>query len=146
MIDKALLFRLHDDENVAAQEQIVNQLTMSPDGRLRASPQTSANNTEMSLIPREPTAQFSFTVLLRKCYNHLEQLRYKLQLQTYAQCTNNEWLLVAIFMDKILFFIYFIIVFFSLITIFKWKISKTPFFRLCFSDNLTYLKKIYNSI
>jgi len=112
-------FKLHDDENVAAQEQIVNQLTMSPESRLRASPQTSADNTEMTLITREPTAPFSFTVLLRKCYNHLEQLRYKLQLQTYSQCTKNEWLLVAIFMDKILFFIYLIIVFFTLITIFK---------------------------
>ena len=34
---------------------------------------------------------YSFTKLLKKIYEHMEQVRYRMQKDTYKQCTNNEW-------------------------------------------------------
>ncbi len=81
------------------------------------------NSTEIEAT--QPTTSSSFqnkynlTKLLKAIYNHMEQLRYKMQIEMYKKCTTNEWLLVAILIDKILFFIYCFIVILCTTTLFK---------------------------
>ncbi len=69
---------------------------------------TTTNNKELIL-----------TKMLKKTMIHLEQLRYKLQRETYKTCKNNEWLLVGILFDKIFFLIFCSIILISTMTIFK---------------------------
>jgi hypothetical protein len=69
---------------------------------------TTNNNKELIL-----------TKMLKKTMIHLEQLRYKLQRETYKTCKNNEWLLVGILFDKIFFLIFCSIILISTMTIFK---------------------------
>lgn len=77
-------------------------------------------------VPRLPAADESscsskttLTRLLKKIYDHIEQIRYAIQKDTYRRCVNNEWLLVGTLMDKMLFIAYFSIVIICTTVIFK---------------------------
>ena len=65
------------------------------------------------------TNKYSISQSLKRVYDHMEQLRLMLQRDTYRRCANNEWLLVAALVDKLLFFAYCGIVVFTTINIFK---------------------------
>lgn len=77
-------------------------------------------------VPRLPAADESsgsskttLTRLLKKIYDHIEQIRYGIQKDTYRRCVNNEWLLVGTLMDKMLFIAYFSIVIICTTVIFR---------------------------
>jgi hypothetical protein len=121
-------FKVHDDENVAVQEHISSQLVMSPidddvtirhrESNSNSLPVATAVTTNSQ--SNEPVKQsFTLTKLLKKTMIHLEQLRYKMQKETYKKCKNNEWLLVGVLADKIFFLIYCSIIIISTMTIFK---------------------------
>lgn len=126
-----MLQRVHDDENIAVQEHINSQLVISPldetvtfrnrNGETDLEPTTSNTQTESEVKPAEPTNKpsLNLTKLLKTTLGHMEQLRYKLQRDTYKKCKNNEWLLVGILMDKICFLIYCSIIIISTMSIFK---------------------------
>jgi hypothetical protein len=61
----------------------------------------------------------SLTRVLKKIHEHVDQMRYRMQKDTYKRCTNNEWLLVGTLVDRILFFTYCSIVIFCTMAIFK---------------------------
>lgn len=61
----------------------------------------------------------TLTRLLKNIYDHIEQIRYGIQKETYRRCVNNEWLLVGTLIDKILFFAYCSIVIVCTLVIFK---------------------------
>lgn len=65
------------------------------------------------------SSKMTLTCLLKSIYDHMEQIRYRIQRDTFLQCACNEWLLVGTLVDKILFFIYCSIVIFCTLTIFK---------------------------
>jgi hypothetical protein len=120
---------MHDDEKITINENITSQLIMSSidpnaDIRIRDSnSETSSNENNQTTLPNNerPTreADMNFTRLLTKMYNHMDQLRYRMQRETFKKCTNNEWLLVATLVNKILFLTYFMIIFFTTKAIFK---------------------------
>lgn len=67
----------------------------------------------------DPTRKYNFTKLLKKIYEQMDQLKYKMQRDTYRNCINNEWMLIGTLLDKVLFFVYCGIVIFTTMTIFK---------------------------
>ena len=93
-----------EEENDDSRPKITKSTSELPNGNIR---QSSSN-------------KFGFTKLLKKIYDHLEHIKYKLQIETYRKSTNNEWLLVALLIDKILFLAYCLIVIISTMTIFKY--------------------------
>lgn len=128
-------FKAHDDEVVAVQDHINSQLVMSElDENLTVRDRTdlegeNLNENESSVMPTGSTgtttatsagrSNLTLTKLLKKTLNHMEQLRYKMQKETYKKCKNNEWLLVGILMDKIFFLIYCSVIIISTMSIFK---------------------------
>lgn len=126
-------FKVHDDEAIAVQEHINSQLVMSPidedvtirnresnsTTRLDSGATATATNTPTAQHTNEAKQSFTLTKLLKKTMIHLEQLRYKMQKETYKKCKNNEWLLVGVLADKIFFLIYCSIIIISTMTIFK---------------------------
>ena len=62
---------------------------------------------------------YDLTKVLKKIYNQMDQLKYRMQKDTYRRCINNEWMLVGTLVDKILFFVFCGIVLFSTRSIFK---------------------------
>ena len=56
---------------------------------------------------------------LKVIYDNIDQIRYKVQIDTYNSCKDNEWLLVGVLIDKILFFVYCTIVISSTLSIFR---------------------------
>ena len=85
--------------------------------RSPAAAEDEANGSQEAASNSNP--KHSFTKLLKNIYEHMDQIRYRLQKDTYKRCTNNEWLLVGTLVDKILFFAYCSIVIFCTMTIFK---------------------------
>lgn len=85
-----------------------NESSVMPTGSTGTTTATSAGRSNLTL-----------TKLLKKTLNHMEQLRYKMQKETYKKCKNNEWLLVGILMDKIFFLIYCSVIIISTMSIFK---------------------------
>lgn len=82
--------------------------------------QSAKNASDKTTSSRSVDARkFNLSKLLRKVYDHMEQLRYRMQRETFKQCVNNEWLLVGTLVDKILFFTYCSIVIFCTLTIFS---------------------------
>lgn len=65
------------------------------------------------------SSKTTLTRLLKNIYDHIEQIRYGIQKDTYRRCVNNEWLLVGTLVDKVLFFAYCSIVIFCTLVIFK---------------------------
>ena len=59
--------------------------------------------------------------LLKKVYEHTQQIRFNYQRYSYLNNINNEWLLIATIIDRILFLIYTGIILFSTFTILKTK-------------------------
>ncbi len=59
--------------------------------------------------------------LLKKTYDHMVQIRDNYQKYGYNENINNEWLLVAHFLDRFLFLVYCFIVTISTFTILKTK-------------------------
>lgn len=116
------------DDTVVVQEHINSQLVMSeidPDVLIRNRDQSSnANSNGEDQEPNDEqnlqnNRNLNFTKLLKKIYEHIEQVRYGLQRDTYKRCTHNEWLLVGTLIDKILFFLYCSIVIICTFTIFR---------------------------
>ena len=56
-----------------------------------------------------------------KVYEHTQQIRFNYQRYSYLNNINNEWLLIATIIDRILFLIYTGIILFSTFTILKTK-------------------------
>ena len=74
--------------------------------------QTEANNPNVS--------SYTLSKLLKMIYGHMDQLGYTYQKENYRVCVNNEWLLIGVILDKILFFVYCSIVIFATMIIFKY--------------------------
>lgn len=93
--------------------------------------ETANNSLNSSLVQPEPSttrpnrlnsdssSKMTLTRLLKNIYDHMEQIRYRLQRDTYKRYVNNEWLLVGTLVDKILFFVYCSVVIFCTLSIFK---------------------------
>jgi hypothetical protein len=64
--------------------------------------------------------KYELSTVLRKIYNQIDQLKYRMQRDTYKRCINNEWMLVGTLIDKILFLAYCLIVIVSTNSIFKY--------------------------
>ena len=54
--------------------------------------------------------KYEFTRLCKSIHEQLAQLNDRMQVETFKACTRNEWLLVAILMDKVFFLVYCFIV------------------------------------
>ena len=63
---------------------------------------------------------YDLSRVLKNIYNQIDQLKYRLQRDTYRRCINNEWMLIGSLVDKILFFTYCIVVIVSTNLIFKY--------------------------
>jgi hypothetical protein len=118
------------DENVTLEEHINAELVMSPidqEASVRArdvrSDETELLNKNVisSGANRGDTKNYDLTRLLKKIYAHMEQLKYTFQRDTYELCKNDEWLFIALLIDKILFFFYCAIVVFATLSIFKYN-------------------------
>ncbi len=59
--------------------------------------------------------------LFKKIYEHMQQIRYNYQRQSYKNNINNEWLLIASIFDRIFFLIYTFIILFSSFAILRTK-------------------------
>ena len=59
--------------------------------------------------------------LFKKVYEHIQQIRFNYQRYSYKHNINNEWLLIATIIDRILFLIYTGIILLSTFTILKTK-------------------------
>lgn len=119
-------FKVHDDEVIAVHEHVNSQLVMdSIDDdvvvRNRSSnpEKNEPNETNEVNEHTEQHKRTNLTKVLKKIYENIEQIRYRMQIDTYNTCKNNEWLLVGTLFDKILFFVYCTIVIFSTFTIFR---------------------------
>lgn len=126
---------------MANQEQITNQLVEPADdgasiyqdlvvARPAGENTIGQQSATRSAATDEPNSQQdtdvskqSLTKLLKRIHEHMEQIRYRMQKETYKNCTSNEWLLVGSLVDKILFFVYCSIVIFCTLTIFRNWIS-----------------------
>lgn len=99
------------DSNLSTSSRLMSEtVTKPPSSSSRLN--DSAN---LSAAGSKPT----LTRLLKNIYDHMEQIRYRLQKDTYRRCVNNEWLLVGTLVDKILFFAYCSIVITCTLIIFK---------------------------
>ncbi len=87
------------------------------DTSIRDSPESQQPPTQSLRLAAD--SKLTLTKLLKSIYDHMEQVRYRIQKDTYRQCVSNEWLLVGTLVDKILFFVYCSIVIFCTLTIFK---------------------------
>ncbi|CAF0769090.1 unnamed protein product [Brachionus calyciflorus] len=125
-------FKVHDDEVIAVQEHINAQLVMETiDTDIRVRNRNRNDSEEISestpqesesldnLNQKDGNKKNNLTKLLRQIYENIDQIRYRLQIDTYNSCKNNEWLLVGTLVDKILFFVYCTIVIISTFTILK---------------------------
>ena len=63
---------------------------------------------------------FELSKVLKKIYTQIDQLKDRLQKDTYRRCVQNEWLLIGTILDKILFLTYCVIVIISTNAIFKY--------------------------
>lgn len=129
MIFKQLKFnvfywRVHDEEVIATHEHINSEIVGSIDQdslkRRRISNEENMQLVE-DLDSNETQSKHdkSLVKCLKVIYDNIDQIRYKVQIDTYNSCKDNEWLLVGVLIDKILFFVYCIIVITSTLTIFK---------------------------
>lgn len=59
--------------------------------------------------------------LLKKIYDHMQQIRYNYQKYSYKHNINNEWLLIASLIDRILFLTYTFVILVSTLTILRNK-------------------------
>ena len=78
-------------------------------------PQTSVANT----VESNDHNNYDLSLVLKKIYTQIDQLKYRLQKDTYRRCINNEWMLIGTLIDKILFFAYCLVVIVSTNSIFK---------------------------
>ncbi len=62
-----------------------------------------------------------FKELFKKVYEHLIQIRYSYQKFSYTTKLNNEWLLIASLVDRILFLLYCFVVIVSTLSILRVK-------------------------
>lgn len=68
----------------------------------------------------ENKKKYELSIILKKIYNQIDQLKYRMQKDTYKRCINNEWMLVGTLIDKILFLAYCVVVIVSTNSIFKY--------------------------
>ena len=68
----------------------------------------------------EHKKKYELSIILKKIYNQIDQLKYRMQKDTYKRCINNEWMLVGTLIDKILFLAYCVVVIVSTNSIFKY--------------------------
>ena len=68
--------------------------------------QNGLSSTEEDDINETPTNNGKIKELLKKVYEHIQQIRFSYQRYSYKSNMNNEWLLIATIVDRILFLIY----------------------------------------
>ena len=129
-INTELIMSSIDTENIDVRirnpnnrDQITNSNTSSP---TRTTNQSSNNNNNNNNVQTEANhnqqtvSSYTLSKLLKMIYGHMDQLGYTYQKENYRVCVNNEWLLIGVILDKILFFVYCSIVIFATMIIFKY--------------------------
>ena len=85
--------------------------------------ESSNLDSESRETPREEPPKTPLKEVLKKIYEHLQQIHDTYQKRTFKEKHNNEWLLVASLVDRMLFIAYCFVIVLSVFTILKnnWK-------------------------
>ncbi|RMZ94595.1 neuronal acetylcholine receptor subunit alpha-5, partial [Brachionus plicatilis] len=90
-------FRVHDEEVIAVHEHINSQIVGSIDESSLLRRRNNEENKQQNLVSdqnqTEQTHDKSLVKYLKVIYDNIDQIRYKIQIETYNICKDNEWLL-----------------------------------------------------
>ena len=92
--------------NVKVRFRNASDTNETADIETRTTGDVQASSSSRSPITVTEPEQLGLTKILKSIYDHVNQIRDRMQIEAYKQCSSNEWLLVAILVDKIFFFIY----------------------------------------
>jgi hypothetical protein len=129
-INNELIMSSIDSENIDVRVRNPNmhdQDSTSPTRRNQSpslinNPISSPTNHDANNPQSDSTSSISYSLskLLKMIHGHIDQLGYNYQKENYKLCVNNEWLLIGVILDKILFFVYCSVVIFATMIIFKY--------------------------